>query len=100
MCFVEARSEWLLVTLNYAFSTTNLVIRDSVGYILDESVQHSGVILVPQEFQQFVLFGKRFEFYDDTRQPPANILREQDDSECGTRRHTNLRSSSLRAFSE
>ena len=73
----------MLVTLNYAFSTTNLVIRDSVGYILDESVQHSGVILVPQEFQQFVLFGKRLEFHNDAHQPPTNTPRKQDGSECG-----------------
>ena len=82
MCFVQERSERLLVTSDCAFSATNLVSCDSVGYILDESVQRSSVILVPQELQKSVLFRKRFEHYNDIHQSPTNILRERDDSEC------------------
>jgi hypothetical protein len=71
------------VTLDCAFPTTNLVIRDSVGQILDESVQQSGIILIPQEFRQPALFRERFKVYNDIYQPPKNTLREQDGSECG-----------------
>ena len=88
MCFVEERSERLLVTLNCALSATNLVIRDSIGYILDEPVQRSGVILVPQEFQQPVLFREWLEFYNDLRQPSTCTLSERYCGECwGSKMH-------------
>ena len=55
MCFAEERSEHVLVTLSCAFRATDLVIRDGLGYILDEAIQQSGMILIPQESQQSVL---------------------------------------------
>jgi len=51
MCFAEERSERVLVVSSCAFQTTDLVIRDSLGYILDKTVEQPGVILIPQESQ-------------------------------------------------
>ena len=41
----EERSERVLVTSNCAFRTTDLVICDGLGYILDKTIQQSGMIL-------------------------------------------------------
>jgi len=47
MYFVEEMSDRISVTSNCAPQATNLVIRDGLGYILDETVQQSGMILIP-----------------------------------------------------
>ena len=97
MCFVQERSERLLGALNCELLATNLVICDCIGDVLDEPVQQSGVILIPQEFQQPILFGKRFEFYDDIHQLPTYILHERRGS--GRWGCTNLQSASRRVRS-
>ena len=81
------------------FSATNLVIRDGMGYVLDESAQQLGMILIPQELHQSVLFRKRSEFYNNIRQSPTDIIRELYGGDVGAL-GTNLQSSSLRVLSE
>jgi len=49
MCLAEERSDRVSVASNFAFQTTDLVIRDGLGYVLDKTVERSGVILIPQE---------------------------------------------------
>jgi hypothetical protein len=77
MCFAEERSDRHVSNVELCVSVTDLVIRDGLGHILDETVQQSGMILIPQESQQSVLFGKRFQFFEDIHQPPANISRKR-----------------------
>ena len=61
------------VAFSCAFRATDLVIRDSSVYILDETVQQPGVSLIPQKSEQSILFGKRFHSFEDIGQPPTNI---------------------------
>ena len=77
MYFAGEKSERVLVTSNYAFTVTDLIVCDGLGHILDETIQQSGVVLIPQESQQSVLLGKRFQSFEDVHQPPANISRER-----------------------
>jgi len=98
MCFAEEKSDRVLVTPGCAFPTTDLVIGDGLGHILDETVEQSGVILVPQESQQSGLFRERFQLFEDTREPPARGCISG--SELWEWERTNLRRSSLRLYSE
>jgi len=88
----------VLITPGCAFSTTDLVIRDGLGYILDKTVEQSSMILIPQESQQSVLFRERFQSFEDIREPPAR--RCISDSELWEWGRTNFRRSSLRLCSE
>ena len=47
MCFAEERSEQVLVVSKCVFRVTDLVIRDGLDYILDETAEQSGVIVIP-----------------------------------------------------
>jgi hypothetical protein len=67
---------------------------------LDETVQRISMIIIPQEFQQAVLFGKRFQIFEDTHQSPTDIQSERDANELREWGYTNPQSSSLRVRSE
>jgi len=85
-------------TSNCALRATNLVIRDGLGYILDEAVQQSSMVLVPQEPQQSVLFGEWFHSFEDIYQPPTICC--VSGSEACDWEPTNLQRRSLRLRSE
>ena len=55
-------------------SGSYLIISDGVGEVLDKAVQDLGMVNVVEEFQNPVLFRKRFELHYNTSQLPADGL--------------------------
>ena len=85
-------------TSNCALRATNLVIRDGLGYVLDETVQQPGMILIPQEPQQPVLFREWFHSFENIRQPP--VIYCVSGSEVQDWERTNMQRIPLRLRSE